>query len=656
MAKHEMNLNPTVKKVRTVFKLALHGDFEYLANRASSELEKSASKLNFPYRLRRSFFLGQSQLGSAAFSPESSPKFISRSFKQHSSKYTGAVILDDFSLACWSEEFKVIVPTPDNWEIELENQNVDFLLVESAHSGNHGSWRSRLNTASEADHAIARLVHWCNARKIPTVFWNKEDPAHFDDFITTASLFDYIFTTDSDMVERYREIAPDAVVGVMPFAAQPAIHNPARNQPNMPGIRDKRWQRGDIAFAGTYFNHKYPERRQQLDLLLEAAATAASKNGFNFCIFSRLGNVDKRYRFPKQMRRYIVGSLPPERMLSANKEHKVFLNVNSVVTSPSMCARRLFELPASGAAVVTTPSPATTNFFSPDALAEVQSVEEATATITTLINSPEYREKMVHRAQRTIWNEHCYSHRTKQLFTAIGLQTPSRSSGLVSVICSSNRPDNMPHLLGQFARQSIEERELILITHGYELKQAQLNKLCLDLGIDPSKVTKLEAPQTWSLGNCLNAAVSQSSGDFIAKFDDDDYYLPHYLEDMHNAVMYSGADLVGKQAAYAYVEGSNALVLRRPNQEHLWTNFVAGPTLFGPRETFEQHPFEDRTTGEDTAFLKSILAANGHIYSADRFNFIQVRGNNHTWKLSDAEFIAQGEVRSFGLNEAHVEA
>ncbi|WP_255365912.1 glycosyltransferase [Corynebacterium sp. NML130628] len=633
-----------------------HGNTNYVLARISSEVHRLVNQvvpLNRSSLQRITFFL---QSDSSLFDPLGSKTFKQNAYNLPTPQIAAAVILDDFSMFCWKNEFQVVSPTPDNWKQVFEGTSIDFLFVESAHAGNGGAWRSRLNKTDSADPTLSEMLAWCNEHNVPTVFWNKEDPAHFDDFITTASAFDYIFTTDSDVIERYREIAPEAVVGVMPFAAQPAIHNPARNQPNMPGIRDKRWQRGDIAFAGTYFNHKYPERRQQLDLLLEAAAASASKNGFNFCIFSRLGNVDKRYRFPKQMRRYIVGSLPPERMLSANKEHKVFLNVNSVVTSPSMCARRLFELPASGAAVVTTPSPATTNFFSPDALAEVQSVEEATATITTLINSPEYREKMVHRAQRTIWNQHCYRHRAEQLFTAIGLQTPSRPSGLVSVISSSNRPENVIHVLTQFARQSIEDRELILITHGYELKQARLHELCLDLSIDPSTVTQLEAPQSWSLGNCLNAAVSQSSGDFIAKFDDDDYYLPHYLEDMRNAVKYSDADLVGKQAAYAYVEGSNALVLRRPNQEHLWTNFVAGPTLFGPRETFEHHPFEDRTTGEDTAFLKSIIAANERIYSTDRFNFIQVRGDNHTWKLSDAEFIAQGEVRSFGLNETHVEA
>ena len=643
---------PPLDRLYTAARQLAQGNFSYVRTKVVDELNKKAAGLKFPrfwYAITDEFLKPQ------YFDPTRSPRLPNPPANEFS-KIKAAVILDDFSMFCWRNEFQVVSPSPNDWMQVFEGTRIDFLFVESAHVGNGGVWRSRLNRTDLVDPALREMLDWCKEHNIPTVFWNKEDPAHFDDFITTASGFDYIFTTDSDMVESYREVAPDTVVGVMPFAAQPAIHNPARNQPNMPGIRDQRWQQGDIAFAGTYFNHKYPERRQQLDLLLEAAATSASKNGFNFCIFSRLGNVDKRYRFPKQMRRYIVGSLPPERMLSANKEHKVFLNVNSVVTSPSMCARRLFELPASGAAVVTTPSPATKNFFSPDALAEVESVEEATATLTTLINSPEYREKMVHRAQRTIWNEHCYSHRAEQLFTTIGLQTPSRPSGLVSVICSSNRPENVIHVLTQFARQSIKDRELILITHGYELNQAQLHELCFDLRIDPSTVTQLEAPQSWSLGNCLNAAVSQSNGDFIAKFDDDDYYLPHYLEDMRNAVMYSGADLVGKQAAYAYVESSNTLVLRKPDQEHLWTNFVAGPTLFGPRSTFEQHQFEDRTTGEDTAFLKSILAGKSHIYSTDRFNFIQVRGKNHTWKLSDAEFIAQGEVRSFGLNEAHVEA
>ncbi|WP_371858334.1 glycosyltransferase, partial [Pseudomonas sp. FW215-L1] len=50
-------------------------------------------------------------------------------------------------------------------------------------------------------------------------------------------------------------------------------------------------------------------------------------------------------------------------MLSAYRSFKIFLNVNSVTSSPSMCARRIFEIAASGTAVVSTESAALRNFF-----------------------------------------------------------------------------------------------------------------------------------------------------------------------------------------------------------------------------------------------------------------------------------------------------
>ena len=43
-------------------------------------------------------------------------------------------------------------------------------------------------------------------------------------------------------------------------------------------------------------------------------------------------------------------------MLAAYTSYKVFLNVNSVTHSPTMCARRLFELSAAQTAVVTAPA------------------------------------------------------------------------------------------------------------------------------------------------------------------------------------------------------------------------------------------------------------------------------------------------------------
>ena len=47
-----------------------------------------------------------------------------------------------------------------------------------------------------------------------------------------------------------------------------------------------------------------------------------------------------------------MGELPYDQMLAAYKMYKVFLNVNSVIDSPTMCARRVFELSACSTPVV----------------------------------------------------------------------------------------------------------------------------------------------------------------------------------------------------------------------------------------------------------------------------------------------------------------
>ena len=68
--------------------------------------------------------------------------------------------------------------------------------------------------------------------------------------------------------------------------------------------------------------------------------------------------------FPATLAERVVGSLPYRNLLTAYKNYKVFLNVNSVVDSPSMCARRIFEITAAGTPVISTPSEATRRVLS----------------------------------------------------------------------------------------------------------------------------------------------------------------------------------------------------------------------------------------------------------------------------------------------------
>ena len=107
--------------------------------------------------------------------------------------------------------------------------------------------------------------------------------------------------------------------------------------------------------------------------------------------------------------------------------------------------------------------------------------------------------------------------------------------------------------------------------------------------------------------------------------DDDDLYGEFYLHDLLRAREFSGADVVGKHAHYMYLAGTDATLLRFPWMEHRFTDRVMGPTITAGRDVFRAHPFEDRNRGEDTAFLEAVGQAEGRIYSADRFNFTQMR-------------------------------
>lgn len=559
-----------------------------------------------------------------------------------------AAILDDFSLQAWGAEFETVAVTPEDWPQQITEKPVDFLLVESAWAGNGGAWQYHLTGPSAPRPAVIELLAWCKEQGIPSVFWNKEDPPHFEDFLDTARLFDYVFTSDSNMVPRYRQELGHDRVFPLSFAAAPSLHNPVRTS-KYGGSRG-------VAFAGTYFAHKFPERREQMDTLLTGALAGAAKSGEPFEIYSRFWGKDAKYQFPEPFASHVVGSLPYLQMVRAYKAHKVFLNVNSVIDSPSMCARRIFEILASGTPVVTTGSAAIRQFFDERQLLVAETEEDAELKVRALLNSEVLRARSVHMAQREIWTRHTYAHRAQQVLQIVGVQAKASprsfvNAPLVTVMVATMRPHQVEKIFETVGRQKNIRVQLILLTHGFEIEKSYAGELAKKYGISNFKL--LQENLERSLGHCLNRMVNIASGEILAKMDDDDLYGDYYLIDMVHALLYSGADIAGKSTHYVYLENQDLSVLRRPDQEHRFTDFVAGPTLIGWTDVFVSHPFEDRTTGEDTSFVRSIIQGGGRVYAADRYNFVQVRSKaqHHTWQADDSLLLANGTALYAGLNK-----
>lgn len=571
-----------------------------------------------------------------------------------------AVILDEFSLLSWQYEFEVVPVTPQQWQSQIEAAPVDILLVESAWHGNADAWQYQLTGSKAPSAALRELVEHCQETGVPTVFWNKEDPPHYEDFLATARLFDHVFTTDITLIPQYQRELGHRNVHVLPFAAQTAVHNPVRPQHG--------YQERDIAFAGMYFAHKFPERREQMDLLLHGALDVSPRMTYGLEIFSRFLGEDARYQFPGELGGRVVGSLEYSRMLTAYKAYKTFLNVNSVVESPSMCARRIFEISASGTPVVSTPSAAISRFFPENEVPTVETRQQAADTVRALVRSRELRDRTVHRAQRRIWSEHTYTHRAESVLRAAGVGTQGPgvfddSGGgelghlrlpTVSALAVTNRPGQLEHVISQVSRQEAVQRQMVLVTHGFDVTE-EARRLAKEYGVEDLVVAV--APAEWSLGRCLNRGVEKADGEVLSKMDDDDLYGPHYLQDLLHARAFSGADVVGKHAHYMYLRGTDATLLRFPWMEHRYTDRVMGPTITAGRDVFRQHTFDDISRGEDSGFLQSVVDAGGRIYSADRFQFTQWRGSaTHAWVMDDRQILATADVAYYGRNDAHVNA
>jgi len=327
-----------------------------------------------------------------------------------------ASVLDEMSQQSFAPECHLVTFGPHNWLEVLERERPNLLLVESAWRGNSGSWEYKVGSYAYPKSVglpdLTAVVEWCRREGIPTVFWNKEDPVHFEKFKEAAALFDVVFTTDANMADRYRDLpgVTDRVVGVLPFAAQPFIHNPVGT---MTG-RDP-----TPVFAGAYYLNRHQSRRGQLDMLLDAAMP------FDLVIFDRMGGaVSDSFGFPERFHSNIVGRLPYDEMVRAYRSHRLFLNVNSVSDSPTMFSRRVFELLASGTPVVSTSSTGIGEMFG-GVVEIVETQADAREAIARLIDDDEWWLDRSVRGIESVFQTNTYADRLSTIAEAVGLSVES---------------------------------------------------------------------------------------------------------------------------------------------------------------------------------------------------------------------------------------
>lgn len=511
-----------------------------------------------------------------------------------------ACIFDEFTTACFKPECRLISFRPDNWREVLEQDQPSVVFIESAWRGNEGSWQYRVAEYSiSLGDELLELLAWADEKNIPTVFWNKEDPSHFDRFINRAKLFDYVFTTDADCIEKYCEEVGHERVFALPFATQPLIHNPV--------LRHQREH--NVCFAGTYYGGSHVERMQDMELILKPSLN------FGLHIYDRqfgmTGPDAAQFRFPDLYQPAIKGHLDYQDMIKAYKNYKVFLNINSVKTSPTMFSRRVFELLACGTPIISTYSNGIEKLLGNEIVLITESEADTEKYLEKLLNNDDYWSGLSVRGIREVMEKHTYNQRLKFIFSCIGMDFPTLNLPAFTIISKIKDSKALMNLQNSLVQQTYRNFDAVLLL---ENNFAKDDVQRLRNALPDNRIECFPLKSEIAYKGCLRSA----QGDYVLLFDAEDYYGANYLKDYALAVMYSRCDLLGKKTHF--VNASDSAELDSPGNEFQFVSHVPASTAAVRKNTLNKNRLLKLIEND-------IFETEGReILSLDRYNYMRLGG------------------------------
>ena len=224
----------------------------------------------------------------------------------------------------------------------------------------------------------------------------------------------------------------------------------------------------------------------------------------------------------------------------------------------------------------------------------------------------------------------------------------------VSVVLSTVRPDDLTSILSQIKLQTLKSFELAIGLHGIQLN-AKHKLLMGELNDRDIKVKVEKYPETSTLGFILTDLAGKTSGDFVAKMDDDDYYGPEHLRDLVDAIVDKGADAVGRAMNYVYLEPLDLTVRRFGVQGtqavELWSDWVCGGTILVSRSAGEVAGwFGNGTTAVDRYILGRVTENGGKIWRTFGAGYIYRRGFTfHTYVTNYSKYLKNANHQVVGL-------
>jgi len=488
-----------------------------------------------------------------------------------------AAILDEFSEYNLRQECKLINLGVYRWKEQIESFHPNLLLVESAWRGHNNEWFKRV---VPLDQELKALVEWCKSQRIPTVFWNKEDPVHFTTFFQTVKLFDWVFTTDLESIPLYKLLLQHKQVGLFPFAASLKVFNPI-----------EQYERKDaVSFAGSYYRFRI-ERSRDFDNIYRSCTRFLP-----FEIYDRKSHPqDINYTYPEWYGPSLQGTLPISKIDTAYKQYRYSVTINTVQDSSTMEARRIFELMASNTITISNECRAVRLLFGDLALIH-QKDGQIPGFEQVLRDSGRYQKQRL-SALRKILTEHTYRLRLEHLISKVLYQKVEQPVRRVLIYSFVESVQQAERIFALYQKQTYGQKELVLIVENTKLIQ-EINQNISVRTLQKDAVTNVS-----SIGNA----------EYYAYWSVQNYYGSNYILDCMLALEYSNADAIGKGSYYR-------------NQDHMYQMIQPGQCYRLVNSLYLDRSIVSKRSAE-TIQLQQLLTnqpfQNQNMLSIDPYNFCE---------------------------------
>ena len=377
--------------------------------------------------------------------------------------------------------------SPDNWETAVKD--IQILLVVSTWTGLHNEeWRGLSTEGSIKRNLLYQIIDHCRDNGIVTVFYSKEDPPHYKDYLGTAKKCEYIFTTAEEVIPNYKRDCGHDRVFSLRFGINPQYHNPV-------GIRSDK-KEDAVIFSGSWMNEQ-PERCKDLASIFDGILASGKK----LKVIDRMYKLheDERYRLPDKYFRYASPSIGHDDLQKVHKLYNWAVNINTVKHSQTMFANRVYELQASGNLLLSNYSVGVNSLL--PTVFMVHNSEDV-GRIMNSFTPEEVYERQISGVRKVMTGETCYD-RVAEMLQKIGVETePQKRTVLVVAETLDQRTKEM------FAHQSYPAKTLV-----------SADDLCDEL---------------------------MAQYDIVAFFGANRKYGTFYLEDMVNGFKYTDCDYITK--------------------------------------------------------------------------------------------------------------